>query len=98
MNVLVSFFCRIMPHTYTKRQGKRQYQAYGPKDLEAALKAVKNGMSHTKASKASNVKRSTYKLQNYSSIKVHAGKVGRTCVFFPVEEETIVKTLAEVRK
>lgn len=84
-----------MPGTYTKGQGKRRYQAYDPKDLEAGLKAVKNGMSQAKASTTFNVTRST--LQNHLR-KVHTGKVGQPCILFPVEEETIVKTLAEVSK
>ncbi|KAJ8048424.1 hypothetical protein HOLleu_00737 [Holothuria leucospilota] len=52
----------IMPSSYTEGQGKRRYQSYDPKDLEAALTAVKNGMPQAQASRTYNVTRST--LQN----------------------------------
>ena len=83
-----------MPRIYSaKGKVKRRYQSNDPKDLEAALTAVKNGMSQAQASRTFNVTRST--LQNRLR-QAHTGKVGRPCVLSPLEEDTIARTLAEV--
>lgn len=79
-----------MPHTY-----KKYNQSYNQEDLSKAVDAVKNGMSQAKASRTYGITRST--LQNHlnkSTVRV----VGRPTVLFPVEEQTILKTLSEVSK